>query len=176
MPDDPTTRRRSAFDRFLARPASLLIASLAIIGVTAATVFLGALVIYLFDDTEFATYGEALWFTPDGFLAEGSISNVFFVKDGALRTPPPETPVLPGVTRALVLELARMCELPIEENPCTLKELFEADEAFLTNAIMELMPVTRVERRAIADEKPGPVTGRLRAAYHECVRAACSSD
>ena len=63
MPDDPTIRRRGAFDRFLARPASLLIASLAIICVTAATVFLGALVIYLFDDSEFATYGQALWFT-----------------------------------------------------------------------------------------------------------------
>lgn len=120
--------------------------------------------------------GEALWFTPEGFLAEGSISNVFFVKDGTLRTPSLETPVLPGVTRALVLELASQCELPVEEHPCTLKELLEADEVFLTNAIMELMPVTRVERRPIADEKPGPVTGRLRAAYLASVRAACSSD
>ncbi len=63
MPDDRTTRRRSALDRFLTRPASLLIATLAIIGVTAATVLLGALVIYLYDESEFATYGEALWFT-----------------------------------------------------------------------------------------------------------------
>ena len=63
MPDDPTTGRRSAFDRFLAKPASLLVASLAIICVTAATVLLGALVIYLYDESEFATYGEALWFT-----------------------------------------------------------------------------------------------------------------
>ncbi len=63
MTDDPTTRRRGRFDRFLARPASLLVASLAIICVTAATVLVGALVIYLYDDSEFATYGEALWFT-----------------------------------------------------------------------------------------------------------------
>ena len=63
MPNDLPTRLRRPFDRFLARPAFLLIASLAIIGVTAATVLLGALVIYVFDDSEFATYGEALWFT-----------------------------------------------------------------------------------------------------------------
>ena len=63
MSDDQMTPRRGAFDRFLARPASLLIASLAIICVTAATVFLGALVIYLYDDSEYATYGHALWFT-----------------------------------------------------------------------------------------------------------------
>lgn len=63
MRNDLPTRRRDTFDRFLARPAFLLISSLAIIGVTAATVLLGALVIYVFDDSEFATYGEALWFT-----------------------------------------------------------------------------------------------------------------
>ena len=63
MPDDSTTPRRSAFDRFLARPASLLVASLLIICVTAATVLLGALVIYLYDDSEYPTYGQALWFT-----------------------------------------------------------------------------------------------------------------
>ena len=63
MTDNPTTRRRDSFDRFLARPASLLVASLAIICVTTATVMLGALVIFLYDDSEFATYGEALWFT-----------------------------------------------------------------------------------------------------------------
>ena len=119
--------------------------------------------------------GEALWFTPEGWLAEGSISNVFFVKDGMLRTPPLDTPALPGVTRALVLELARADTLPIDESPCTLKDLLEADEVFLTNAIMELMPVTRVERHPIADEKPGPVTHRLHSAYRDRVRVACAS-
>lgn len=63
MPDHLRTRLRPTFDRFLARPASLLVASLAIIGVTASTVLLGALVIYLYDDSEYATYGQALWFT-----------------------------------------------------------------------------------------------------------------
>lgn len=63
MSDDQPIRRRNSFDRFLARPASLLIASLAIICVTAATVLLGALVIYLYDDSEYSTYGHALWFT-----------------------------------------------------------------------------------------------------------------
>jgi len=117
--------------------------------------------------------GEALWFTPDGFLAEGSISNVFLVKDGTVHTPPLDTPVLPGVTRAVVLELARKLDLASQERPCTLKDLLEADEVFLTNAIMEIMPVTRVERKAIGSEKPGPLTRRLQDAYRECVANTC---
>lgn len=115
--------------------------------------------------------GEALWFTPDNLLAEGCISNVFMVKDGQLRTPPLNTPVLPGITRAVVLELARADGIPTEESPCTINTLLDADEVFLTNAIMEIMPVTRVERRSIADEKPGPVTRRLAGVYRDLTEA-----
>ena len=111
--------------------------------------------------------GEAIWFTPENFLAEGSISNVFLVKNGTLRTPPLDTPVLPGITRSAVLELARTNNNPPEEAPCTINDLLNADEVFLTNAIMEIMPVTRVERRAIGNERPGPITQQLANAYHE---------
>jgi len=109
--------------------------------------------------------GEALWFTPDNLLAEGCISNVFIVKEEKLRTPPLNTPVLPGITRAVVLELAKENNIPAEETSCTIDDLLDADEVFLTNSIMEVMPVTRIERRLIADEKPGQVTNRLRQAY-----------
>jgi len=111
--------------------------------------------------------GEALWFTPENLLAEGCISNVLVVKAGRLATPPLDTPVLPGVTRAVILEIAQAKGLDVEEKPQTLKDLLDADEVFLTNAIMEVMPVTRVERRAIGDEKPGAITNQLRNAYHE---------
>ena len=116
--------------------------------------------------------GEALWFTPDNLLAEGCISNVFLVKGGRLRTPPLDTPVLPGITRAAVIELAGSHDIGVEEGPCTISDLLGADEVLLTNAIMELMPVTRVERRAIGEEKPGPITRRMSEAYSKLTREA----
>jgi branched-chain amino acid aminotransferase len=115
--------------------------------------------------------GESLWFTPDNRLAEGCISNVFAVKGGRLRTPPLDTPVLPGITRAIAMELAAATGIAVDEVPCTVNDLLDADEVFLTNAIMEIMPVTRVERRTLADEKPGPLTGRLARAYAELTGA-----
>ncbi|HOW72203.1 MAG TPA: aminotransferase class IV [Phycisphaerae bacterium] len=113
--------------------------------------------------------GEGLWFTPENLLAEGCMSNVFLIKDGCLATPPLNTPVLPGVTRAAILELAGQEGIPAEESPRTIRDLLEADEVFLTNAIMEVMPVTRVERKAIAGERPGPLTQRLARGYRELV-------
>lgn len=117
--------------------------------------------------------GESLWFTPANLLAEGCISNVFVVTKDTLRTPPLDTPVLPGVTRAVVLELARNHGITHEENAITIDDLLDADEVFLTNAAMEIMPVTRVERRAIGEEKPGPITRKLAEAYRELVATAC---
>lgn len=116
--------------------------------------------------------GEGLWFTPDNRLAQGCISNVFLVKGGRLRTPPIDTPILPGITRAVVLELANRAGIAVEESACTIDDLLDADEVFLTNAAMEVMPVTRVERRAIGDEKPGPVTRQLAGSYAELTRQA----
>jgi branched-subunit amino acid aminotransferase/4-amino-4-deoxychorismate lyase len=113
--------------------------------------------------------GEALWATPEGRLAEGCMSNLFVVKGGKLKTPAVDTPVLPGVTRAVVLELAAAAGIPAEEGPCSIDDLLEADEVFLTNAIMEVMPVTRVERRGIGAEKPGSVTLALGEAYRKVV-------
>lgn len=109
--------------------------------------------------------GEALWFTPENMLAEGCISNVFLVKGGCLRTPPLDTPILPGVTRAAVLELAEENGIAVEQERLTINNLLDAEEVFLTNAIMEIMPVTRVERRSIGDEQPGPITRKLAEAY-----------
>ena len=130
--------------------------------------------------------GEALWFNVHNFLQSGSISNVFVVKDGTLITPPtnielrdpdvaksiayPKSDVLPGVTRAAVMELARDANLPVKLAAITVNELLEADELFLTNSIMQVMPVCRIERKPIGDEKPGPVTRQLMASLDELVR------
>jgi branched-subunit amino acid aminotransferase/4-amino-4-deoxychorismate lyase len=108
---------------------------------------------------------EALWFTETRKLAEGSISNVFLIKDGTAKTPPLNTPVLPGVTRAAVIELCERANIPCLQSPLTIDDLLDADEAFLCNCIMEIVPVCRVERSAIGDEKVGPITTKLTDAY-----------
>ena len=112
---------------------------------------------------------EALWFTETRQLAEGSISNVFAIKDGTAKTPPLDTPVLPGVTRAAVIELCERDEIPCLQSPLTIDDLLDADEAFLCNCIMEIVPVCRVERSPIGDEKVGPITTKLADAYRKLV-------
>lgn len=113
--------------------------------------------------------GEALWFTPENLLAEGSISNVFIVRDDEIRTPPVGTPVLPGIVRAFVLETATKAGRAVREMPLTVNDLLDADEVFLTNSIMEIMPVCRIERKPIGTEKPGPVTAWVADRYREAV-------
>ena len=113
--------------------------------------------------------GEALMFTTTNRLAEGAISNVFLVKAGELLTPPLETPVLPGITRQVTLELAQGAEIEIEERELLIKDVLEADEIFLTNAIMGLMPVCRLEKHTIGNEKPGPVYQKLHDAYRQTI-------
>ncbi len=116
---------------------------------------------------------EALWLTPDGHVAEGAISNVFAVRDEQLLTPPLNTPVLPGITRAAVIELAVALDIPVRETPLTLDEVQTADELFLTNCMMEVMPVVRLGRRAIGNEKPGDLTRELAVAYGDLLDQEC---
>ena len=116
---------------------------------------------------------EALWFTTDNLLAEGCISNVFVVKAGTVKTPSVETPVLPGVTRATVIEVAKAAGIPVEERPLTINDLLEADEAFLTSTSMEVLPICRIERHAIADDKPGPVSKKLLHLFRELAQREC---
>lgn len=127
--------------------------------------------------------GEALWFTPNNeSLAEGSISNIFIVDaQGILATPPLRVPndpslrlCLPGVTRKVVLEIARDLQILPHERLISINDLLAAKEVFLTNAIMGIMPVTRIERHVIGDEKPGALTGKLSEAYAKLVDAECA--
>ena len=116
---------------------------------------------------------EALWETPTGELAEGSVSNVFVVLGDELWTPPVDTPVLPGVARDVVLGLARAAGVKVREEPLAVGKLESAAEVFLTNSVMEVLPVVQVERWKIADGTPGRVTQGLRAGYAEAVRREC---
>jgi branched-chain amino acid aminotransferase len=118
-----------------------------------------------------ARAGESLWFTEvDKQLAEGSISNIFLVsQDGTIRTPPlmwdkfPQFRlILPGIARGLIVELTRTMGLPMQETPLNIRDVLDAREVFLTNMIMGVMPVTKVEDRVIGSGKPGELSTLLR--------------
>jgi len=116
---------------------------------------------------------EALWFTTGHLLAEASISNVFVVRGGVLKTPPLDTPVLPGIARGVVLEIARREGIEASECPLTINDLFEADEVLLTNSIMQVLPVVRVERHDIGGGRVGPMAGKLLSEYRNVVGREC---
>jgi len=116
---------------------------------------------------------EALWFTTNHHLAEGCISNVFVVTQGVLRTPPVDTPVLPGITRGVVLELSKILNIETREEPLTINDLLDAEEVFLTNAIMHVMPVIRVEKHDISEGRVGETTRNLLGAFRELVNEEC---
>jgi branched-chain amino acid aminotransferase len=111
---------------------------------------------------------EAIWFTVDGRLAEGCISNVFLVKDSVLLTPSLKTGILPGIARKTVLELAGKNSIKAEEKELTIDDLLGADEVFITNVIMQVMPVVAVESHNVGNAKPGALTKRISSLYTEC--------
>lgn len=113
---------------------------------------------------------EALLRDADGALTEGAASNLFLVAGDALRTPALDGPVLPGITRRVVLELARAEGIPVREERLTPSDLRTAEEAFLTNTTWELRPVARADGVAVGG---GPITELLARRYRERVTGAC---
>ncbi|CCQ34369.1 Branched-chain amino acid aminotransferase protein [Halorhabdus tiamatea SARL4B] len=113
---------------------------------------------------------EALLFDTDEYLAEGATSNVFFVAGGVLYTPTADQSILPGVTRSMVLDLAREEGLPVETGRYEREELLGADEAFLTNTTWELRPIEAVDGESIG---AGPVTRLLARLYDRRVERSC---
>lgn len=112
---------------------------------------------------------EGVFLNSRGFVAEGTISNVFLVSNGRLLTPSLESGALQGITRAVVLELARRAGHAVSEREVKLEELQGADEAFLTSTLMEVMPLTSLDRAPVGHGTPGPVTRRFAHAYQELV-------
>lgn len=100
-----------------------------------------------------------------GHVTECTISNLFFVTDGSLRTPAVDCGILDGITRDLVIRLAKELRVPVEEGRFTVDDLRLAEECFLTNTSMEIMPVSSIDRRPIGLGHPGRITQRLRAAF-----------
>jgi len=108
---------------------------------------------------------EGLMLNWKGYVAEGTISNVFMVKRGILYTPHADTGILEGVTRDLVLRLAKKKKVPLKETLLRPRSLFAADECFITNTTMEIMPVTTIDKKPVGNGRPGPMTAALQQAY-----------
>jgi branched-chain amino acid aminotransferase len=108
---------------------------------------------------------EALLLDGGGFVTEGSSSNVFAVRGGVVRTPPLAAGILEGVTRGVVLRLARGLGLRAEEVPLRPEDLEGADEVFITSTVREILPVTRLGTHGVGSGRPGEVTRRLHGAF-----------
>jgi branched-chain amino acid aminotransferase len=108
---------------------------------------------------------------PDGDVAEGSMSNVFLVAKGGIQTPPLSAGILEGITRELVIEVARERGFAVEERGFKPQELLDADEVFITASARQIVPIVQVNDTRIGNGKPGPVTTALIAAYRKRAQA-----
>ena len=112
----------------------------------------------------------------DGFVTEGAASNIFVVRRGRIVTPPKNPFILPGVTRDLVLEVARAAGLPCEEAAVSESELRTADEIWLTSSTKEVLPITRLDGGSVGAGRPGPMHARAFALYKDYKRAFCAGE
>jgi branched-chain amino acid aminotransferase len=116
---------------------------------------------------------EAILLNQEGQVAEGASTNVFLVKGGQVVTPPLAAGILEGITREIVLEVAREAGVAIREAAVTPADLRDADEVFVTSSTREVMPGRTLDGRPVGDGRPGPVTKQLLAAFRAAVPRYC---
>ena len=129
--------------------------------------------------------GEAIILNVTNHLAGGAVSNIFLVKDGRLLTPFARgeeaegalpAPVLPGITRAAVIELAQRRSIDVERRMLSIHDLLDADEIFLTNSSWQVLPVSAVEKKSIGEGAAGEMTRDLRQALLEMIQDETTRD
>lgn len=108
---------------------------------------------------------DSIFLNWENYVTECTVSNLFFVAGGRLCTPSLDCGLLDGITRDIVIQLAREDGMPVEEGRFTAGDLSVSDECFLTNTSMEIMPVAAVDHQAVGSGTPGPITQRLRALF-----------
>ena len=113
---------------------------------------------------------EAILLNEEGVVAEGSTSNLFLVSQGNLITPDEGSGILPGITRQVIMGLASDIGVKTQESKVTLDELFQSDEAFLTNSVIEIVPLVQVDGRTIGSGIAGETTQVLMRAYTQMVQ------
>ena len=115
---------------------------------------------------------EALMLNHKGEVAECTGDNIFILKNGVLKTPPPDAGILEGITRNAVLKLARDAGIATQETTLIRHDLYVADEMFLTGTAAEVVPVVSLDGRKIGDGKPGSITKRLLVLFQDLTRRA----
>lgn len=116
-------------------------------------------------------FDEALFLNTKGFLAEASRGNIFLVKDNCLLTPELDCGCLPGITRDTVLALAAREKIKAIEARLTLEDLERAQEAFLTNSLIEVMPLVSLDAKPVNNGRPGEITQRILKRYRSAMNA-----
>jgi D-alanine transaminase len=110
----------------------------------------------------------------DGFLTEGSASNIFLARNGVIVTPPKSNFILPGITYDVVIELARANGVPLEIRPVSEAEVRSADELWLTSSTKEVLPISTLDAKPVGHGdkagKPGPVAARMNQLYQDYKR------
>ena len=114
-------------------------------------------------------YTEGVVVDSDFGVTDGTTSNIFIVEQGQIKTPPLSPYVLAGITRQIVLEIARDHKIPFTEEKITADELIYADEVFITNSCIEIVPVTQVNSNFIGLKKPGILTRFIHEEFLKCV-------
>ena len=112
---------------------------------------------------------EAILLGSQGLVLEGASSNVFVVKHGEVSTPRLESGILAGITRAAVLKAAAEAGIRVIETALFPRDLYDAEEVFITSSLREVVPVVTVDGQQVGDGRPGPLTRRLHAAYQDVV-------
>ncbi|HLR67422.1 branched-chain-amino-acid transaminase [Virgibacillus alimentarius] len=115
---------------------------------------------------------EALMLNDQGYVTEGSADNIFIVKNGVIITPPVYLGALEGITRNVIIDVARNLNYQIEERPFTTHDVYIADEVFLTGTAAEVIPVIEVDGRPIQNGKPGEITKHLLHTFRDLVTTA----
>ncbi|MFA4884407.1 MAG: aminotransferase class IV [Desulfotomaculaceae bacterium] len=121
-------------------------------------------------------YDEGLFENTDGHITEGTVTNLFVFDNGnRLCTPPVKDGLLPGVVRRVVLELARGNGIPAIETSLLPEDLFHIREAFLTNSLLGIMPLVKIEGHTLGDGLPGPLTSFIHRLYMDLLsKHSCS--
>jgi len=115
---------------------------------------------------------EALIVDGQGNVVEGATSNLFAKVDGVLMTPPESAGILVGITRKLVLEVARREQIDVEHQSPSIDQVYAAEEVFITSSVREMLPVVKVDDHVVGEGIPGPLFRRLWTGYKELVREA----
>jgi branched-chain amino acid aminotransferase len=115
-------------------------------------------------------FDEAIVLTQDGHVSEGSAENLFIVRNGLLITPPCTDNILEGITRGRLMGLAADLGMEVRERSIDRTELYLSDEVFLCGTGAQISAVVEIDRRAIGEGRPGPLTRRLSQAYFDAVR------